>query len=85
MMDRGALSQLNFSRCERGFILTDGGQGMGFLHRIWAFDRIEDLAGWLVEQYSAQAIEAGTDETERLGPQGESAVATPCAMKGTEA
>lgn len=80
MHDRGAFNQLSFVRCERGFILTDSGSEMGYLRRVWAFDRVEDLAGWLVEQYAAQAIEAGTAKTEGLGPKDESAVATPCAQ-----
>ncbi len=50
MADRGAHRELTFMRCERGFLLRVvdlqriGGE-------IFAFDRIEDVGAWLVEQY----------------------------------
>lgn len=54
-MDRGALDSLTFRRCAKGFVL----QGMSNWEEAkqngmvttYAFDRIEDLAAWLVEQY----------------------------------
>lgn len=48
--DRGAFSELRFQRCERGFILM-AQRHVGELGSMFAFDRIEDLAAWLVGQY----------------------------------
>lgn len=49
---------LSFQVCERGFILRDTGReyeiGTG---RIFAFEQIEDVAAWLVEQYSERLTE----------------------------
>lgn len=49
-VDRGAFGQLTFTRAARGFTLhvSDYGRQGGAL---FAFDRIEDVAAWLVEQY----------------------------------
>jgi hypothetical protein len=47
--DRGALADLNFAVCDRGFLLRAG--SFGEFSRVFAFDRIEDLAEWMVEQY----------------------------------
>jgi hypothetical protein len=48
--DRGAFDELKFNRCARGFVLraTDD---YGRRHTTFAFDRVEDVAKWLVEQY----------------------------------
>lgn len=51
--DRGAFRKLSFDKCARGYTLTGGYD----IHRdivgpVFAFDRIEDLAAWLVEQYA---------------------------------
>jgi hypothetical protein len=67
--DRGAFDILSFKRCARGFTL-DAREMHRDWHATFAFDHIEDLAAWLVEQY-AQWIEAGTDETTQLAqPEG---------------
>lgn len=50
--DRGAFSTLTFNRCARGYTLSvarDFRGDMGGPH--FAFDKIEDVAAWLVEQY----------------------------------
>lgn len=36
--------------------------------------------GEIIKSISVQAIDAGTDKTEGLGPKGESAVAKPCTI-----
>jgi hypothetical protein len=48
--DRGAFSQLTFTRCVRGFTLTVYDMERDS-RAAFAFDRVEDLAAWLVEQY----------------------------------
>ena len=48
--DRGSQSELQFRRCERGFMLVAGAGG-GDYGTFFAFDKIEDLAAWLVDQY----------------------------------
>lgn len=50
MADRGAFSALEFRKCSRGFTLF-ATPGQGMIGDVYAFDRIEDVAGWLVEQY----------------------------------
>jgi hypothetical protein len=48
--DRGSYSTLTFARCSRGFTLnaqTDYNRSQ----HTFAFDKIEDVAAWLVEQY----------------------------------
>jgi hypothetical protein len=50
--DRGAFNALSFCRCVRGFTLTVNEAASNYLvPPTFAFDRIEDLAAWLVEQY----------------------------------
>lgn len=52
--DRGAFDRLRFARCVRGFTLTvDSFEDRYIVPPTFAFDRIEDLAAWLVGQYSA--------------------------------
>ena len=49
--DRGAFRSLTFERCARGF--TIGAYSINNDSRAtFAFDHIEDLAAWLVEQYA---------------------------------
>lgn len=48
--DRGAFDRLRFERCARGFVLfADAGPGL--IGEMFAFDRVEDVGAWLVEQY----------------------------------
>lgn len=56
--DRGTFNTLTFNRCARGFTLSATGdyrlgdrQGPHF-----AFDKVEDLAKWLVQQYGPPEI-----------------------------
>lgn len=49
--DRGAFDTVQVQRCQRGFLISTGG-GMGLMGYLYAFDRIEDAAAWLVEQYA---------------------------------
>jgi hypothetical protein len=64
MHDRGALERLTFQRCIRGFTLSAYDIQRDD-RTLYAFDRIEDLAAWLVEEYApASRIEARSDETE---------------------
>lgn len=49
--DRGAFADLNFMKCARGFLLS-ASRGPGLMGEMFAFDRIEDVGAWLVEQYS---------------------------------
>lgn len=58
--DRGAFSDISFTRCTRGFILRSGNYGeMG---HVWAFDNIEDVGAWFVEQYSPAPQSHNQDE-----------------------
>lgn len=54
--DRGAFRTLTFEHCVRGFTLG-AYQLERDARRTFAFDRIEDLAAWLVDQYSDQPTE----------------------------
>jgi len=50
--DRGTHNAVRFERCARGFVLV-GGEERGMLGTMYAFDHIEDVAAWFVEQYRA--------------------------------
>lgn len=43
-------NDLRFSVCERGFVLMDGDR-MGMIPTMYAFDRIEDVAAWLIRNF----------------------------------
>ena len=63
MYDRGAFKNLIFQRCDRGFLLradfhTDT------TNALFAFDRVEDVAAWLVEQYRDAPEEGPSRPTE---------------------
>lgn len=45
-------AMLTFEQCARGFVLREGGGEHGRFPVIYAFDRIDDLADWLVEKYA---------------------------------
>ena len=47
--DRGAHRYLNFHKADRGFTLYTGAS-----NHTYAFDRIEDLAAWLVAEYGEE-------------------------------
>lgn len=51
--DYGSFTTLNFVKCARGFVLVSGQDygRSGQPHATFAFDRIEDVAQWLVEEY----------------------------------
>ena len=53
MADRGAFNEITFMRCARGFMLRTCAPQSGMVAQMFAFDRIEDLAAWLVEQYTS--------------------------------
>lgn len=45
---------LSFTACERGFIFRSGREYEG-IGKVYAFDRVEDAAAWLVEQFTGEA------------------------------
>lgn len=49
--DRGAFSTMTFNRCARGFTLSASNTYDKMNGPHFAFDKIEDVAAWLVEQY----------------------------------
>lgn len=50
--DRGAYDSMTFNRCARGFTLSaTGGYDRVSSGPHFAFDKVEDVAKWLVEQY----------------------------------
>ena len=49
--DRGAYNEITFMRCERGFVIRTSGMERGYTGAVYAFDRAEDAAAWIVEQY----------------------------------
>lgn len=61
--DRGAFAQLTFNRCVRGFTLVAHSLDRDARYTL-AFDRIEDLAAWLVEQYGPPQATALRNEAE---------------------
>jgi hypothetical protein len=63
--DRGAFRELTFRKCERGFVLSryDASNDAKVM---FAFDHIQDLADWLVEQYrDPPGPECSKPESER--------------------
>jgi hypothetical protein len=54
-VDRGAHFSVTFTRCARGFILRSGSEYDGSIGVIYAFDRIEDVGAWFIEQYGNPA------------------------------
>lgn len=46
---------LRFIRCRRGFLLDTTHRDFGGMGEMFAFDRIEDVGAWLVEQYGGTA------------------------------
>jgi len=62
--DRGAHSELTFMRCARGFVVRSGSHYSGEIGVVYAFDHIEDVAAWFVEQY-AQPLSGGAENAEQ--------------------
>jgi hypothetical protein len=59
--DRGAHQEVSFMRCARGFLLTTGNRASGMMGALYAFDRIEDVAAWFVEQYREMEPEEASE------------------------
>lgn len=61
--DRGSFDEISLQRCERGFLIQCRPMHSGYKTPLYAFDRIEDAAKWLVEQYRETpplVVEPGT-------------------------
>lgn len=63
--DRGVHGEVNFIRCARGFLITTGGPHSGMLGTLYAFDHIEDVAAWFVEQYANPPEDAAVKAEDR--------------------
>jgi hypothetical protein len=52
--ERAPPHELQFHRCERGFIFRQSGdyERQLIVPRVWAFADIESAARWLIEQYA---------------------------------
>lgn len=50
---QGPYNSLRFQRCARGFMLFAQAEYSTSVGQTWAFDSVEDLAMWLIEQYGS--------------------------------
>ena len=73
--DRGAFSELHFIRCARGFVFS-AQREPGYLASMYAFDRVEDAAAWLIAEYGPPRDTDGSPKgTDPKGLDGEAATA----------
>lgn len=46
--------KLTLTQCVRGFLVSEAPSHERMITPMYAFDKIEDVAAWIVEQYSAK-------------------------------
>jgi hypothetical protein len=47
--------RLEFTKCARGFLVSKSRDGFGMMSPLYAFDRVEDAAAWIVEQFAEKS------------------------------
>lgn len=58
---------VHFTMCERGFLI-DVTPGMGMVGTRYAFDKIEDVAQWFIDQYAPGGLHGAKASDGRTEP-----------------